>query len=61
MSITEWRDQGVLPEALNNFVALLGWSHGLGGDLLNMNNLINHVFLPALNTMTNTDTQAGQS
>ncbi len=27
-SITEYRDQGYLPEALNNYLARLGWSHG---------------------------------
>jgi glutamyl-tRNA synthetase len=27
-SVTEYRDQGVLPEALVNYLARLGWSHG---------------------------------
>ena len=31
-SITEFRDQGYLPEALFNFLALLGWSPGEGDE-----------------------------
>jgi glutamyl-tRNA synthetase len=31
-SITEFRDQGYLPEALLNFLALLGWSPGEGEE-----------------------------
>src|SRR6185369_8846068 len=27
-AVEEWRDQGILPEALFNFLALLGWSPG---------------------------------
>lgn len=30
------REEGVLPEALCNFLALMGWNHGLGSDFLPM-------------------------
>lgn len=32
VSVTEYREQGYLPEALINFLALLGWSPQSGGD-----------------------------
>jgi len=28
VSVTQYRDEGFLPEALNNYLARLGWSHG---------------------------------
>jgi len=43
MNIAELRDRGVFPEALNNFVALLGWSHSMGNDVMNMQKLIENV------------------
>jgi glutamyl-tRNA synthetase len=33
-SVEEWRDQGILPEALFNFLALLGWSPGEDREVL---------------------------
>jgi glutamyl-tRNA synthetase/nondiscriminating glutamyl-tRNA synthetase len=33
-SVAEFRDRGVLPEALVNYLALLGWSPGEGDELL---------------------------
>jgi glutamyl-tRNA synthetase len=33
-AVEEWRDQGILPEALLNFLALLGWSPGEDRELL---------------------------
>lgn len=33
-AVEEWRDQGILPEALVNFLALLGWSPGEDRELL---------------------------
>ncbi len=33
-SVEEWRDQGILPEALFNFLALLGWSPGEDREIL---------------------------
>jgi glutamyl-tRNA synthetase len=33
-AVEEWRDQGILPEALFNFLALLGWSPGDDREIL---------------------------
>ncbi len=33
-AVEEWRDQGILPEALLNFLALLGWAPGEDRELL---------------------------
>src|SRR6266545_3073245 len=33
-AVEEWRDQGIFPEALVNFLALLGWSPGEDRELL---------------------------
>ena len=33
-AVEEWRDQGILPEALFNFLALLGWSPGEDREIL---------------------------
>jgi glutamyl-tRNA synthetase len=33
-AIEEWRDQGILPEALFNFLALLGWAPGEDREIL---------------------------
>jgi glutamyl-tRNA synthetase len=33
-AVEEWRDQGILPEALVNFLALLGWSPGDDRELM---------------------------
>jgi glutamyl-tRNA synthetase len=33
-SVEEWRDQGIFPEALVNFLALLGWSPGEDREIL---------------------------
>lgn len=42
--IAELRDeQGVFPETLTNFVALLGWSHGTGSDVMTLSELIKNV------------------
>ena len=35
--------KGVFPDALINYVALHGWSHNLGNDLLTMGDLIKNV------------------
>ena len=34
-AVEEWRDQGILPEALVNYLALLGWSPGDDREILN--------------------------
>ncbi len=33
-SVEEWRDEGILPEALFNFLALLGWAPGENREIL---------------------------
>ena len=33
-AVEEWRDEGILPEALFNFLALLGWSPGDDREIL---------------------------
>ncbi|KAH8672504.1 hypothetical protein BGZ60DRAFT_405007 [Tricladium varicosporioides] len=41
INLSEWRDhQGIFPEVLTNFVALLGWSHNRRLDVMNMRELI---------------------
>jgi len=37
------KSNGVLPEALLNFLALLGWSHSLGSDFMTKQQLIDNV------------------
>ena len=41
--IDSFRKNGIFPETLNNFVALLGWSHSLESDKLGPAQLIEHV------------------
>lgn len=43
IDIESWRQKGVFPETLTNFVALLGWSHSLGKDAMSMEDLIRNV------------------
>jgi glutamyl-tRNA synthetase len=43
IDISHWRDKGIFPEALTNFVALLGWSHNTGSDVMSMEDLIGNV------------------
>jgi glutamyl-tRNA synthetase/nondiscriminating glutamyl-tRNA synthetase len=38
-SVKEFRDRGYLPEALNNYLALIGWSPGEGEELLPLGEL----------------------
>ena len=35
-AVEEWREEGILPEALVNFLALLGWSPGEDREILSM-------------------------
>ena len=42
-SVRSFRDAGVFPESLVNFLALLGWSHKSNNDLLRMQELIENV------------------
>jgi glutamyl-tRNA synthetase len=49
VSVTEYRDQGVLPEALFNFLALLGWSPGDGREKMTKQEMIAAFSLEAIN------------
>jgi glutamyl-tRNA synthetase len=42
IDIRSWRDRGIFPETLTNFVALLGWSHNTGQDVMSMEDLIHN-------------------
>ena len=39
VSVTQYRDDGVLPEALDNYLARLGWSHG-DAEIFSMDQLV---------------------
>ena len=43
LNIRSYEEDGIFAEALLNYVALFGWSHQLGDDFLNLNDLINAV------------------
>lgn len=49
VSVTEYRDRGYLPEALFNFLALLGWSPGGGREKLTRDEMIAAFDLEAIN------------
>ncbi|KAI5840251.1 glutamyl-tRNA synthetase [Morchella snyderi] len=58
--VSEYRDRGYSPEALTNFVALLGWSHGGGGksDVMTMDQLADRFSIEGLtagNTIVNSE------
>ena len=40
-SVSWYREQGYLPEAILNFLALMGWSHPEGKEVFNLNEFIN--------------------
>lgn len=40
-SVQEYRDQGILPEALLNYLALLGWSPGRDREILSLEEMVN--------------------
>ena len=44
VNIAELRNNGIFPEALNNYVALLGWSHQRENDVMNMQELVSEVY-----------------
>lgn len=46
VDVSVYRERGYLPEALNNFVSLLGWSHTRKDDVMNMQDLIDEVDIP---------------
>jgi glutamyl-tRNA synthetase len=43
-TVEEFRDQGILPEALVNYVARLGWSHG-DEEIFSPNDIVEHFAL----------------
>ncbi|MEN6347868.1 MAG: glutamate--tRNA ligase [Syntrophomonas sp.] len=47
-SVQEFRDQGYLPEALLNYLALLGWSSGEDVDFWEVDEMIKHFSLKAV-------------
>jgi glutamyl-tRNA synthetase len=40
VSVTEYRDRGILPEAMFNFLALLGWSPGDGRERMSRDEMV---------------------
>jgi glutamyl-tRNA synthetase len=49
VSVTEYRDRGYLPEALFNFLALLGWSPGDGREKMSKEEMIAAFTLETIN------------
>jgi glutamyl-tRNA synthetase len=49
-SVTEYREKGYLPEALTNFMALLGWSPGEDQEFLTRDEMIEKFTLKRVNT-----------
>lgn len=48
-SVAQFRQEGYLPQALNNYLALLGWSPGDGRELLSVEEIIEAFSLARLN------------
>jgi glutamyl-tRNA synthetase len=48
-SVTTYRDQGYLPEAFRNFLALLGWSAGKGIEKMSCQEMVEHFSLVEIN------------
>jgi glutamyl-tRNA synthetase len=48
-SVTEYRDRGILPEAMRNFLALLGWNPGDDREILSLDELIQAFSVEAIN------------
>lgn len=57
--VSEFREKGYLPEALNNFVALMGWSHAGESDVLDMRRLVELFSIDGL-TSGNTKVEFGK-
>lgn len=49
-SVTDYKENGYLPEAMSNFLALLGWSSPSGQEILTMNELIEQFSTDRLNS-----------
>lgn len=43
LDLESFRADGIFPEALLNFVALFGWSHGLGSDFISLQEMVKRV------------------
>lgn len=43
LNVRGFRDKGILPEALLNYVALYGWSHNQTSDVFDLNELVQTV------------------
>ena len=43
LNIRSYKEDGIFPEALVNYVALYGWSHKLINDFLTLKDLVEHV------------------
>ena len=43
LDVSSFRQDGIFPEALVNYVALFGWSHKLGDDQLTLQDLVHNV------------------
>ena len=39
-AVNEYRQRGYLPEAINNYLALLGWSHPEGKEVMSEQEMI---------------------
>jgi len=48
-SVTEYRDRGILSEAMRNFLALLGWNPGDDREIMNLDELIQAISAEAIN------------
>lgn len=48
-SVTDFKNNGYSPEAINNFIALLGWSSPEGAEILSMQEMIDQFSLDRLN------------
>lgn len=42
VSVDDYKNKGFLPDALNNFIALLGWNPGTDQEIFSMESLIEH-------------------
>jgi glutamyl-tRNA synthetase len=49
VAIEDYRAQGFLPEAMDNYLALLGWSPGDGRELFSLDELVNEFDLAKVN------------
>lgn len=49
VAVEDYREKGFLPQAINNFVALLGWNKGDDQEILNIEELIEHFSLERVN------------